>query len=241
MQRSPSAHKLTVSNGSRRPQMDWIGLLNLIVKRGHQMPLRWTRVESGMPTRTRPWKIREKLRATQRGLDLQIRQVPSGVVRTGDVQPVEWMTNDFEVDRGLVQLERQKTKSGEKLTWETWVRIAPPAEFSPIQKARQDKYTKEQRSALEFGEVARTKVEYTEDEVKEDEFAMMRNWKERDQARRDWHFEKLDRIIDVRQAYRDNRRIGEPGLKEWRVADALRRIRESRERHQAFANGRSKS
>lgn len=236
MERSTTALKATPDPASMPTQMDWIGLIGKLERTAFHTPLRWTRIAKDQPTRIRPWKIREKLRTSRRGIQVQIKQVLSDTLKGGDIQPVEWLTNEFKVDPSLSRLAWQKNAAGEKVAWDTWVRIAPPEVMNARQTKEQATYTKNLTDALES---ERAKVEGYRQEGERirslDEGAREIYYLERDipdlpKPIREREQERLRQLRAVRTiAYRKNQRYGMDGWREWRISV----LRETMERNKA--------
>lgn len=216
-----------------RPQMDWIGIRNKLDRLSAHTPYRWMRIEAGQPERIRPWKIREKLRAKAHGTDYQIRQVLSGTHKGGDVQPTEWLTGEFEAERNLAQLERQKTESGEKALWDTWVRVTPPATLSKAQAREQKSYTNAMQKVDE--QIVEDHRVRSADELRAEDIAALPTLRQRASAQAEWARELIQVEIDYKYALRENHREGEVGLRDWQVAVARERIEASRVKHERIA------
>ena len=207
-------------------KMDWWGFGASVRRLNHKVPHMWKLLQHYHPDRLSPALIRKKLRFG--GFEYQIHQRLSETHKTGEFPPREILVNEFEGDRNLVRLDRQKKRSGETPLWDTWVRVTPPAELDSRQQKAQREFDSEVRRMEKGDEYDAARRPLTEDEIRQDYIDNMRWPGARVRAQKEWEMEKIQNAIDLKHALIANHRIGSVGLKEWQVAQALESIEERR-------------
>lgn len=206
--------------------MDWWAFGAEVRRMNHKVPYTWKMLQHHGPERLSPALIRKKLAFP--GTEYQIHQRLSSTHRTGEHPPHEILVNEFSLDRNLVRLDRQKKNSGEKALWDTWVRVTPPVELSDRQWKAQREFDSEIKRMERDQEFDAARRPLTEDEIRQDAIDNMKWVGGRIRAQKQWEMEKIQKAIDIKHARIVNHRIGEVGLKEWQVAQALRTIQERR-------------
>ena len=225
MYRTPNALREPLDEWGQRPQMDWVGLIGQLRRTSFYTPHRWTRVGIDLPERMQSEKVRKVMLAGKRGIRVQFRHVMHGDIKSGDIQPVEWLTNETEVNRFPHERHRQKIESGEKVTWDMWMRIAPPETLTPRQEKAMDAYVKNltdtdqwQQRRVEEPHALQAKLDAMDPYTRqtywlEDEINSLPNGNKPRKIR------ELHRRHNARRyEHTANNRIGREGWREWRVS-----------------------